>query len=148
MVTVAFAFAVTTVGLESIAVVLALTPAVPAFVVLAGLPPVLLLVAAWPVVEVPPVVVVLPPVVVELPPVVVELPPVVVVVVPVVPPTLTPVGPAVQAAPAAGLKSVKTLIPGLPLNRVPRFSARRFTQSAASESVISTPACPFGPVVS
>src|SRR5579884_3416494 len=125
MVTVAFAFAVTTVGLESIAVVLALTPAVPAFVV------------------------VLPPVVVELPPVVVELPPVVVVVVvPVVPPTLTPVGPAVQAAPAAGLKSVKTLIPGLPLNRVPRFSARRFTQSAASESVISTPACPFGPVVS
>src|SRR5579884_2124737 len=127
MVTVAFAFAVTTVGLESIAVVLALTPAVPAFVVLAGLPPVLLLVAAWPVVE---------------------LPPVVVVVVPVVPPTLTPVGPAVQAAPAAGLKSVKTLIPGLPLNRVPRFSARRFTQSAASESVISTPACPFGPVVS
>src|SRR5579884_2751348 len=141
MVTVAFAFAVTTVGLESIAVVLALTPAVPAFVVLAGLPPVLLLVAAWPVVEVPPVVVVLPPVVVELPPVVVVVPP-------VVPPTLTPVGPAVQAAPAAGLKSVKTLIPGLPLNRVPRFSARRFTQSAASESVISTPACPFGPVVS
>src|SRR5581483_7753730 len=52
----------------------------------------------------------------------------------------TPCGPAAHAAPVAGLKSVKTLMPGLPFHRVPTFSARRLTQSVAIESVSRTPA--------
>src|SRR4051812_28998665 len=63
-------------------------------------------------------------------------------VLPVLPPPGDVTGPAAQAAPVAGLKSVKTLTPGLPFTEVARFSARRFTQSAASESVRATPASP------